>query len=365
VRRKGGALAGWALCAALAACQPLPHPFADDRPPAALMVVPDSIDIAIGTFEGEPTATASKLSAAVASELLQHNITATAQTTSHTSFALEGRIEEAPAQAGQATVTFSWWLRDAAGQIVNQHSNRVTAPARAWAAGDDAPITQLAAASADVLASLVTEATPKEQQQASGRVRVAVRNVGGAPGDGDGSLATSMTAVLRHADVDIVDAKTGKPDLTVDANVVVEPKANQQHVKIVWHVARANGSEVGTVVQENDLPRGRLDGPWGDIAYNVAIAAGSGIMQLVDRGAPPLKLGAATAAAQPPASPSPERPATPIATQGLGPGASPPAPGNLQSPAVVLPPVSVGPEPDAPATVPVLLPPRGVPLPPH
>jgi hypothetical protein len=331
------------------------------------MVVPDSIDISVGTFEGEPSATAAKLSAAIASELLKHNITATAQTTSHTSYALDGRIEETRPQDGQATVTLFWRLRDATGQIINEHSNRVTAPVQAWAAGDDEQITQLAAAGADMLASLVTEATPKEQQQASGRVRVAVRNIGGAPGDGDGSLANSMTAVLHRADVDIVDAKTGKPDLTVDANVAVEPKANQQHVKIVWHVSRANGSEVGTVVQENDMPRGRLDGPWGDIAYNVAIAAGSGIMQLVDRGAPPIKLGAATAAANPPpASPLPVRPTTRVAAGASGPSAGPPVPGNIDSPAVILPPVSVGPsEPEAPANAPVLLPPRGVPLPPH
>ena len=42
--------------ALLAGCQPLPHPFADDRPPAALLAVPDSIDIAVGSCEGEPRA---------------------------------------------------------------------------------------------------------------------------------------------------------------------------------------------------------------------------------------------------------------------------------------------------------------------
>jgi hypothetical protein len=351
-RRLSTALAGLALVAT-AACQPLPHPFAYDLPPAALMVVPDSIDIAVGTIDGEPRATAQALSSAVASELLRHNVAASATTTSHTSYVLDGRIEESPPQAGQATVTVYWRLRDAAGHILDEHSNHLAAAAQEWQNGADAKVTQLAAASADVLASLVTEATPKEQP-GSGRVRVAVRKIGGAPGDGNASLANSMAAVLKHADVDIVDAANGKPDLAVDAEITVEPKANQQHVKIVWHVSRANGGEVGTVAQENDLPHGRLDGPWGDIAYNVAIAAGTGIMQLVDRGAPPIKLGATTTAA---ATPPPSPPTSPLA-------AGSPAPGNIASPVVNLPPIDVTPSaPDRPADVPVLLPYRGVYLP--
>ena len=362
--RCGAALAGWGL-AALAGCQPLPHPFAADRPPAALLAVPDSISIAIASIQGEPRATAAKLSGAVASELLKHDVTASDMTTSHASYTLEGRIEEGPPQAGKASVTVFWQLRDAQGRVVEQHSNRVSASARDWQEGADTAVGQLAAASADVLASLVTEATPKEQQ-ASGRVRVAVRKIDGAPGDGDTSLANSMSAVLKHADLDLVDPASGKPDLDVDARVTVEPKANLQHVKIVWHVVRADGGEVGTVAQENDLPRGRLDGPWGDIAYNVAIAAGNGVMQLVDRGAPPIKPGPTTAAAAAATAPrSPAVPADPLAASPAPPATDhPPAPGNIDSPVVALPPVDVGPSADQhSADAPARLPRRGEALP--
>jgi hypothetical protein len=347
--------------AAVAACQPLPHPFADDRPPAALLRVPDSIDIAVGDFAGEPRATAVKLSTAIASELLKHDIAASAMATSHLGYTLDGRIEQGPVKAGAATVTVSWRLRDPAGRIVIEHRTELSGSVGDWQQGADTQVGRLAAAGAEVLASLITDTTPKEQLQASGRVRVAIRKIGGAPGDGNDSLAASMTAVLRRADIELVDAAAGKPDLDVDANVSVDAKGDKQHVKIVWRVLRAGGAEIGTVEQENDLPRGRLDGAWGDIAYSVAIAAGGGIMQLVDRGAPPAKLGvAATAAATPP-----PRPATPVAAQTLPPVSrnSPPAPGNIDSPVVNLPPVNVTPAPDTQPDVPVLLPKRGVYLP--
>ena len=96
--------------------------------------------------------------------------------------------------------------------------------------------------------------------------------------------------MLQRQDVDIVDEGKGKADLYLDGEVVVAPqKGGQQHVKIVWHVKRADGVEIGTVGQENDVPKGMLDGPWGDLAYNVAVAAGDGIAQLVAQGAPERK----------------------------------------------------------------------------
>ena len=346
--------------ATVTACQPLPHPFADDRPPAALLQVPGSIDIAVGNFDGEPRATATKLSAAIAAELLKHDITASATATSHSGYTLDGRIEQGPPQSGTATITVFWRLHDSAGKIVTEQRVQLSGSLSDWQQGADARVNELAAAGANLLASMVTETRPQEQQQqqTSGRVRVAVRTIAGAPGDGNDSLTASMTAVLKHADIELVDAAKGKPDLDVDATVSVDAKGDKQHVKIVWRVLRASGAEIGTVAQENDVPRGRLDGPWGDIAYTVAIAAGDGIMQLVDRGAPPVKLGAAT-------PPPPPATALPVADKTLPPVTpnSPTAPGNIASPAVNLPPVNVGPTPDARTDVPVELPNRGVYLP--
>ena len=343
-----------------AACQPLPHPFADDKPSAALLAVPDSFDIAVGAVEGEPRATADKLPRAIAQELLKHNIPASDETTSKTSYRLDGRIEEHPDQPGKSLVTVLWRLRDPQGNIVKERSDRLAAPTHDWDSGDDARVTQLAAAGAAGFATLLSDDTPKEAA-GGGRIRIAVRKVSGAPGDGDSSLASSIATLLQHQDLELVDATSGKPDLDVDCDVKLDPVKNgAQHVKIVWHVSRAAGGEVGQVAQENDVPRGRLDGPWGDVAYSVAMAAEGGIMQLVARGAPAPKRGAeATAAIPPPTSPPPVDASVIPPPK---PPAPPPVAGNIDSPEVNLPPVNIGPESGS-TSAPALLPYRGVPLP--
>jgi len=345
------------IAVALAACQPLPHPFADDRPAPALLAVPDIPDIAVGAVVGEPQAVAGKLPAAVARELVKHNVAASDVTGSRISYRLDGRIEQRADQPGKSLVTVYWQLRDPRGKLVRERSDHLVAATREWNAGKEEPVAQLAAASAAGLAASMLPETPKEAP-GGGRTRVAVRKVAGAPGDGDTALATSLSTVLKHRDIELVDPVQGKPDIAVDCDVTLDPaKEGKQHVKIVWRVARAAGGEIGKVAQENDVPRGRLDAAWGDVAYSVAVAAEEGIMQLVDRGAPVQKRGAAATAAILEPSPA-DAPAAP---------ASPPVAGNIDSPAVNLPPVNVGPSETtkaagAPPDIAVPLPYRGVPI---
>jgi hypothetical protein len=134
---------------------------------------------------------------------------------------------------------------------------------------------------------LLQDDAPAEAE-VGGPTRVLIGGVAGAPGDGAQSLPRAITEILKRRDVAIVTDPEAKADLILDAEVVVaNRKAGKQNVKIVWHVRRKDGGEIGTVGQENDVPAGLLDGAWGDVAYMVAVSAQDGIMQLVVRGAPP------------------------------------------------------------------------------
>jgi hypothetical protein len=287
-RRDRRAAAGpVALAAALllTGCQPLPHPFADDRPPAALLRVRDVSGVSIAPIDGKPAATAEKLGAAVAKALLKHDIPASERTASLDSYQLYGRIVEAGIHDGNATVTAQWRLVDAKGRTVGERTVTAEAPAKDWDGGSATPIEQLAGLTADKLAPLLEDEAPVEAP-VGGRTRIVVGKISGAPGDGATSLTTAITAVLKHQDLTIVEDGQ-KADLVVEGEVSVTPaRADKQHVKIVWRLRRADGAEIGTVGQENDVPRGLLDGSWGDLAYSVATAAGDGLVQLVDRGAP-------------------------------------------------------------------------------
>jgi hypothetical protein len=283
--RWAGRLAGLALVLLLGSCQPLPHPFADDRPPAALLKVRDVVGVSIAPIDGKPPATAEKLGAAVAKALLKHDIPASDRTASLDSYQLYGHIAETRSGDGNATVTAQWRLVDAKGKTIGEPAVKADAKSAEWDSGGEAAIEQLAGLTADKLAPLLEDEAPVEAPVGGG-ARVAVGKISGAPGDGNNSLATAVAAILKHQDLTMVEDRQ-KADLYVEAEVTLSAaKADKQHVKIVWHVRRADGAEIGTVGQENDVPKGLLDGSWGDLAYSVAIAAGDGLMQLVARGTP-------------------------------------------------------------------------------
>jgi hypothetical protein len=180
-------------------------------------------------------------------------------------------------------------LQDSGGRLIGERTARLEAPARAWESGDDTIIASLAEASAAEIAPLLAdEAAPAAAEVAGdGRTRIAIHPVSGAPGDGAKSLANAIATVLKRQELAVLDDPSAKADVILDGEVTIVPvKPDKQHVKIVWHVRRSDGVEIGTVGQESDVPKGLLDGAWGDVAYSVAIAGADGLLQVIARAAP-------------------------------------------------------------------------------
>jgi hypothetical protein len=276
----------------LAACQPLPHPFANDvpKPGSPMLTVRDAATVAVAPLQGGPPATAEKLAPAIAEALQKREIPASNRTTSIASYQLDGRLQAMPPAGDKAAIVVLWNLRDPSGKSLGTRAERIEASAGDWQAGKNEAVGRLAEASAEQIAAMLQDKAPVEaaaQAKDSGETRLSIGGVEGAPGDGDTSLASAITTLLQKQDLAIVSDPQGKADLLLDAAVTVgKPTAGAQHVKIVWRVRRKNGGEIGTVAQENDVPAGLLNGAWGDVAYTVALAAQDGIMQLIARGAP-------------------------------------------------------------------------------
>jgi hypothetical protein len=289
---RSGCAAAFAAAALIVACQPLPHPFQDDRPPAALLKI-DTASVSVAPIAGEPAGIAGQLGAAVATALLKRDIPASEKTTSLGSYPLYGRLVQSKPRDGQAKITALWRLYDPKGRTIAEPKAEVETQTSELETASDKMVARLASLSAEALAPLLQEEAPSKPPPAASapppdkrRLLVAVGKISGAPGDGDKSLAAAVAAVLKRQELTIV-GDAAKADLVVECDVALTSgKAEKQHVKIVWRVRRSDGAEIGKVDMENDVPKGLLEGPWGDLAYTVALAAGEGLMQLVARGAP-------------------------------------------------------------------------------
>lgn len=299
-----------ALPLLLAACQPLPHPFADyaPKPGSSLLALPDTTSVSIAPIEGRPRAFAEKLAPALAKALQKRNIAASATTTSLTSRELDGLIHEIPAVDGETTLLALWRVRDSRHRLIGTRVVRINGAPQDWRAADKNAVARAATIVADDLTLLLHGTPPVKaapvpaagtgasalakpgvaaKAAATHKLRLRIGAVTGAPGDGDAALARAMALLLAEQGMAIVTDPKAPADLRLDADVSVgKARAGKQHVKIVWHLRRPKGGEIGTVGQQNDVPAGLLDGTWGNLAYAVATAAEGGIRQLVARAAP-------------------------------------------------------------------------------
>jgi hypothetical protein len=250
----------------LAACQPLPHPFADNRPPpdSPLLTPRDSVGVRVEPLTGTP----SDLAEGIAAALREREIPASTQGRNKRSFELRLASGEAPA-GSEAVFRVDWELWTADGRSLGHGS----------AAGDDAR--SVAAAAAPEIARLVQDEPPA--MAGSSEPVVALRPVTGAPGDGGRTLTRAMDYALRRANVPLTDRPGAESFVLTGTVALSPPAAGQQQVKVHWALLKPDGREIGRVDQENAVPAGSLDGAWGDIAYAVASAAAPGVAALIAR----------------------------------------------------------------------------------
>jgi hypothetical protein len=261
----------------LSACQPLPHPFAHDLPPpnAAILTPPDSAGVIVEPVAGAPEPAAHELAAAMATALQDQDVPASTSASNRGSYRMSGSATTRDVGSGNLLVTVAWEMREATGMPLSRQDSTLTVAATAWRRGGKA-IAALAQQSAPFFAKAVESTAPAPL--ADGDPVIAVRGVTGAPGDGAQSLARAMADALRRSHLMLVDHPDDKANFVVRAEV---DAGGKQEVKIAWSLLRADGGQVGEVRQQNAVPAGSLDGPWGLTAYDAANAAAPGIAALI------------------------------------------------------------------------------------
>ena len=271
--------AGLALAVALAGCQPLPQPFADDAPApdAPIMTLKDSAGIVVQPVAGGPA----PLAEAMADALRNADVPASTQNSNRGSYVLTGSAEERPLSGDRARITLHWQLRGPDGSEAGIYDQVTESSAARWRGGDATLLKELVAAAAPAIAEMLQEegAVGVDAEQ-----RVAVPPVTGAPGDGSRSLARAMELALRQASISVIEgaAPAGR-HFSVTGRVTMAPAAEgKQKVTVSWTLLGPDGSQIGQVNQENAIAAGSLDGRWGDVAYAVAKSAAGGIVALLD-----------------------------------------------------------------------------------
>jgi hypothetical protein len=112
---------------------------------------------------------------------------------------------------------------------------------------------------------------------------VVVAPVAGAPGDGQRSLTTALKKRLYAGGVKLANGTAANVYMVKGSVKLVETSGGKQSIRIDWLVLDPSGKKLGTVSQQNTIPKGSLNGPWGAIADAAASAAAAKIINLLPK----------------------------------------------------------------------------------
>ena len=290
------AFAGIALL--LAACGGLPQPHRGNPGGAAPWLSrPLAVRIAIPPPQAAllPAMDAARLAEAVSAALQAGDVPATATTP----LPLDWRLRIVAENQG-GRVRPSYRLVDADGRPQGSVGGNPV-PTSAWAAAAQPTLDAIAADAGTRVAQLIlgiqaARAAAPVTALSAGPERLRLLPVTGAPGDGNQALTARLREFLTAQGYVVQDVADGAAfAVTAEVNVVPAPAPRTERVEIQWIVSRRDGHELGRVLQLNEVPAGRLNGFWGDIAFAAAQEAAGGVRQVIRN--------AAADQAPPPAAP--------------------------------------------------------------
>jgi hypothetical protein len=112
---------------------------------------------------------------------------------------------------------------------------------------------------------------------------VVVAPVAGAPGDGQRSLTTALKKRLYAGGIKLANGTAVNVYMVKGSVSMADTSGGKQSIRIDWLVLDPDGKKLGTVSQQNTIPKGSLNGPWGAIADAAAGAAAAGIIKLLPK----------------------------------------------------------------------------------
>lgn len=264
--------------------------------------------IAVAPIIGAPESVTKELTQALIVAGNDRNLTLMPGTEG-ANYTLRGYLLAAPERQG-SKISYIWDVTDAEGTRVTRVSGEEIASrgtsSNPWRGVDDKVIRSIAnnttsqlaadlpggrsasspsvaaAPAATTTAATTTAAAPKPAPapKPSG---VVVAPVSGAPGDGSRSLATALKKKLYADGVKLVNGTSGNVYTVKGIVKLTDAGGGKEKIQIDWRVLDPNGKRLGTVSQQNTIPKGSLNGPWGAIADAAAGAAADGIVKLLPK----------------------------------------------------------------------------------
>lgn len=265
------------LVAGLAGCGDIPQPFRHEGPPGGL--ARPKLTRGVVVRAPETDANGQAMAESLVKALEEQEIPAQVHAGPAFGHVIEGVVHE-----DGPMLAVRWSLKAPDGTQAATHVEVL--PKAVAVKADPVQLKRAAAETARALSLPLADPDARPETAngaaitADSRSTVQVRPLRGLPGDGDKSLTNALKRALERAGLKVVDAS---PEYFVEGAVSVAPGLpGEDTVTVVWTVKRTkDGSPLGNIDQGGAVPKGRLSGPWGLLARDIAEGGATGLVEVV------------------------------------------------------------------------------------
>ena len=264
----------------LAACQPLPHPFQPEHKPLPATSPGPRTALVVDPLSGEPEEATRQLAELLASDLRDRGIAAMTESAAANRYRLQGAILAQRLDGDRLHLDVQWQVRDPEGREAGTIQQQHVVPADRWWVADRKILGALAADAASKIDGMLGGVTEILSPYS---VKLLIVPVEGAPGDGRVSLTDALKASLLRRDLQLASAEQDGAFVVRGFVRVGQKTRDKERVDVAWILYDSQGREIGKVRLGDNLPKGRLDRRWGEVATLVAEGSADGILQLLEK----------------------------------------------------------------------------------
>jgi len=244
-------------------------------PQNELLRIPDGIGVHVSAPKRLDDHLGEPLAEAISDALLKRNIPAFTGPQESAGYALAGRTRpDSTTRSGEGIHDIRWFLFGPNGTQVAEFESVIDASGQTLQMAADDLATEIALLLQDSDASIAPVAPPK--------ARVYLRPVTGVNKAGAKALDHAFKRLIQSSG-GIMAGSEAEATVIVESRFKVSPpRRDKQRVRVSWIAYGPKGGEMGRINQVNDVPKGRLDKPWGALAYAIASGGVEGVGRILD-----------------------------------------------------------------------------------
>lgn len=274
-----------AILLLVVACQQVPRPFQPDLKPQPDLLPGPRSALVVEPLRGDSDRINHDLTGLIAEQLRKLEFAATVDEDARDRYRLKGQLRKDVSGDGSWAVLVDWELVDPSGIRAARTTSVSLIEPKDWLAEDKTALAMVATDAAITVNQLVNGWIGSVDDPAT-RATVVVPPVDGAPGDGRASLTMAVRMSLSRRAVRLAD-DIAENTFVVLGEVSLTPiGGGSDRVDITWTVVHPDGRVAGTVSVGDEVPHGRLEGPWLSIAERAAEGSAEGLVDLLRRVGP-------------------------------------------------------------------------------